>query len=235
MIDRRSLPEMTRRLFGVAFRSFLSVVLITLIMGVVLGVMSYFYLQDHHWLGLIIGVLTVAESLTAGIALGAKSGFVMALVQGLRDLRLGSSMVRMVFDRLLANTDVREIGDRGNWMTQSLERLPLAQAEQRLSAVISETVNAPPSGKGLTGWFQRMLELKLLRAVERYTLKQFRDEDAKHGGVDLDNVRDHLESQVDEWLVAKLKVGVRLWTWAVLIGLPVTVIGQAYTALALSK
>lgn len=235
MIDRRSLSDTTRRLFGVAFRSLASTVLITLIMGVVMGVLSYFYLKEQAGLAVIVAVLTIVESLAAGIALGCKYGFVMALIQGLRDLKVGSSMVRVVFNRLLANPDADETGDRGNWVAQSLERLPLAQAEQRLSRVITDSLGAEPSGNRWTGRFQRRIETRLLRTVEKYTLEQFRNEDARFGGVDLEKVRNHLESQVDEWMVARLRAGVRIWTLAILIGLPLTVFAQAYTALALSK
>ena len=235
MVDSRSLASTASRLFGVAWRSFLSVVLATFVMGIVLGVASYFYLREHTWLGPVVGLLTVAESLAAGIVLGCKYGFVMALIQGLRDFRVGGTMVRVVFERLLQVDANQEIGERGSRIVQSLERIPLAQAERSLRLVITNAVNAPSSAGGATGWFQRLLQSKLLGAVERYTLERFRDEDAKHGGVNLVKVQTHLESEVDELLVAKLKTGVRLWTLAVWIGLPVTIVGQAWAALALSK
>lgn len=235
MPNLQSLASTARQLVGVAWRSFLKMILITLAMGVVLGAGSYVYLREQGWVGPVIGLITVAEALAAGIVLGTKHGFVMALIQGVRDFGIAGAVVRVVFDRLLQVDVQQEFGERGGLIAQGLERLPLSQAEQLLSRAIKNLVNAPSSGRGVVGWFQRLLESRLLRAVEKYTLERFRDEEAKHGGIDLVKVRTHLETDVDELLVAKLRIGVRLWTVAVLVGMPVVVLGQAWAVLAISK
>ena len=54
----------------------------------------------------------------------------------------------------------------------------------------------------------------------KYTLARFREEGAKHGGIDLLKVKEELEQTVDDKLVEKIRGGLRVWTILVAIGLP---------------
>jgi hypothetical protein len=65
------------------------------------------------------------------------------------------------------------------------------------------------------------------------TATRFREEQARHGGVDLAMLQSGLEESADEVLVDKVRAGTALWTIIVIVGLPVTVAAQTYILIAL--
>jgi hypothetical protein len=89
-------------------------------------------------------------------------------------------------------------------------------------------------GRGAQGgWLRRTIQAKLLEAVRKYTLARFREEGAKHGGVDLLKMKEELERTVDDALVQRLCGGLRLWTVLVIVGLPLVVAIQTWGLLLL--
>jgi hypothetical protein len=151
----------------------------------------------------------VAEAVIAGILLGGKRAVVMALVHGLRSLQLGQTAVRLVFTRRLGVAESQESGSRDGALVLVAERLPLAQAESRLTAAVTHLL-AAPAGEG--GWFRRRVRGLLLRTVQRLTLARFREEGDRFGGVDLGKVQADLETRADGMLLRGVRGGLKLWT-----------------------
>jgi hypothetical protein len=202
---------------------------LTLAGGLLAG-LSYYFLREQHWVyGVIAAAVAFIESVTAGFVLGAKRAVVMAVVHGLSTLRLGQSLVHLVFERMLGIAGGEEFGERGGRIARGLERLPLAQAEGLLSSAVREVTGNAEQG----GWMQRKIQGRLLEAVQKYTLARFREEGAKHGGIDVLKVKEEVGRAVDDDLALKVRGGLQLWTALVVVGLPFVVAVQTWLIIML--
>ena len=228
-VDIRSIGAHVAALAWVAVRSFLGTLVLLTVAGAVLGGLSWWFLRDYHWAyGTIAAVVAFAECVAVGVILGSKRAVVMALAHGLGALRLGRSLVRLVFERMLGIAQGTEFGTRGGRLAQGLERLPLAQADELLSGAVRSIM-----GDAEGGWLRRKVQARLLEAVRRYTLARFRREGTEHGGIDLLKVKEELEQTVDDALVHKVRSGLWLWTALVIVGLPLIIAAQTWLMLAL--
>ncbi|HEY7426825.1 MAG TPA: hypothetical protein VH682_21495 [Gemmataceae bacterium] len=236
MVELREIVGSVAGLLLAAVRSFLLTLLLMLLLGATLAAASYWILSGRHWVyGLIAALAALAECAIVGVILAAKRAVATTLVHGLRKSHIGSAAVRLIFDRLLGVSAEETHGERGGWATKTAERLPLAQAEKRLGDAIRQLIHAPATEGGLTGYVRRRLQARLLGLVHKLTLASFREEDARHGGVDLAKVQGDLGERIDGLLVGKLRGGVNLWTILVLVGLPVQILALSYVVLALLK
>jgi hypothetical protein len=222
-------------LAGVAVRSFLGALLAFTLLGAGLGVLCYHLLaRVHPAYGLVAGAVALLESVAVGAILAGKRALVVSLIHGLRTRRLGRSAVGLVFGRLLDVSPGQTPGG-GGAVARTAARLPLAQAERRLSQAVRDLLGAPAEGGGPAGALRRRLQAGLLSRARAYTLARFREGDAREGGLDPARVRADLERRVDDFLAARLKRGVDRWTALVVVGLSVQVIGLALLALALLR
>ena len=236
MVDLRGAVGNIAGLLTVAVRSFLLTLLFLLLLGVVLAVASYWILSGRYWVyGLVAALVALVECVIVGVVLAAKRAVAVTLVHGLHKYEIGRGAVRLLFGRLLGVTAEEVHGQRGGWVTRTAERLPLAQAEERLNEAVQGIVEAPVEGGGPTGWLRRRVQIRLLCTVHKYTLAHFREEDARHGGVDLVKVQSDLGERMDGMLIGKLRGGINGWTIAVLVGLPAQILALDYVVLALLK
>ena len=223
-------------LLFVAIRSFCGTMLLMLCLGVVLAVSTYFLLAQYQPLyGLIGGVVAMLEAVIVGFVWGGKRAVIMTLVYGLSQFRIGKATVRLIFERLLGMDGQHSFGERGGMVARAVERIPLAQAEKQLRAVVNDLLNRPGENGGILNWAKRWLQGRLLRYVETFTLARFRESGTEQGGVDLCLVQTDLENRLDDMLVAKMRKGLNLWTLLVLVGLPVQIFATVYIVMALLK
>jgi len=209
----------------VALRSLIGTILVLTSAGIVLAVLSYFCLYESDWrYASFAAALVIMESMIAGFVLGMKRAMIMSVAHGLGTLRLGRSVVQLVFTRMLGAERGGEIGERGGQISRSLERLPLADAEELLGGAVRNLTG----GVEQAGWLRRKIQMRLLAMVQKFTLARFREEGAKHGGIDLLKVQEELEKTVDEALVRKVRAGLWLGTALALIGLPLVVALQTW-------
>jgi hypothetical protein len=222
-VDIRWLGTHLAGLAWVALRSFLSTLLVFTVAGIVLAGVSYWFLRDQHWVyrGIAVAVALI-ESVTIGVILGGKRAGAMTVAHALGSLRLGRALVRLVFERMLGVAEADEFGERGGRIARGLERLPLAQAAELLNSAVRSLAGEAEQG----GWLRRRIRARLVEMVRKYTLARFRQEGAKHGGIDLPKLKEELEQTVDDALVHKVRGALRLWTALVVIGLPVVVAAQ---------
>lgn len=206
-------------------RAFLIALVGVALFGIVLALIALYALQERHW-SIAAGAvaLTIIEAIALGVFLGSKRAIVAGVSHGLRQSRLVPSLVRVVFDRIMRLEADGEVGERGGRIVQGVERMPLAQAD----ALLSRSVQGLTGDAQQSGWLRRTLQSQLLKLIRKYTLARFRDEAAKHGGVDLIKVRNELESTADDVICRKLQAGVLLWTAAACLGLPLLVALQTY-------
>jgi hypothetical protein len=208
----------------VAVRSFLGTLLIVFLAGVVLAGVSVYWLRGYPLYAVIAAVVALVEAIALGALVGGKRALVMTLVHAVRSFQLGRSAVRLIFDRLLGGSE------RGKILAAAAERLPLAQAERRLTAAVDQLLGEQAEERG---WFRRRLHKQLLGVVQCYTLSRFREDGVGLEGVDVMKVQAELETTIDDQLVSKFRSGLNLWTILALLGLPAVVAGQTYLLIAL--
>ncbi len=229
-IEMRRVGGFLASMAWVAVKSFVGTVFVLTAAGIVLAVLSFYFLRGHHWaFGVIAVVIALIESVTTGFILGAKRAMILAVAHGLGSLRLGGAFVRMIFERMLSVKEGKEFGERGGRIAQGLEHLPLAQTEELLNGAVRDLAGQPEK----VGWLRRKIQARFFNAVRKYTLGRFREEGARHGGVDLVKVKAELEQTVDDAIVRKIRSGLRIWTVLVIIGLPSVVAVQTVIVLLL--
>jgi hypothetical protein len=118
-----------------------------------------------------------------------------ALLEGLRRFGVGRRVTELLFAQMLDVSAEQAQGERGVAVARVAERLPLAEAEARLSGAV-RTLTAPRPGKKQR-WLARLIECRMIATVERYTLDRFRDEARTTGGVDLIKVQKELRQWID--------------------------------------
>jgi hypothetical protein len=212
-----------------ALRSFLASLLGMTLTGIVLAGLSYYVLRDHWGYAVIGAVLAVIEAVLLGFVVGAKRAVVLAVAHGLNTLQLGRTIVRLVFDKILGVA--QQAGSPSGVAARTVERIPLARAEELLKGAIRGVLGE--TGQG--GWLRQQIQAALVAAVDQYTLARFREEAAAHGGIDLAKVQDELEQTIDERLVSKLRGGIGVWTALLVVALPLVVAVQTWILVLLAR
>ncbi len=212
-------------------RSFLRTMLLLFCEGVILGVVTYYWLMGGFHsaaskgpiLAATLAIAVLMECILVGILLAGKRAVAMALVHAIRVHHLGQTTVRWLFQRLLGITVEQPIGQRGGMVARAVERVPLAQLEKRMNETIGDVLAGEAAGGDLKTWLRRRVQRRLLGMVQKYTMARFREADAQYGGVDLAAVQSELESSIDDRLIRNLKHGLDLWTAVALVFLTVQV------------
>jgi hypothetical protein len=228
-VDFRAVGRHVAGMAWVAVKSFAGTLGLLTLAGCVLAGVSYFFLRGNQTYAVVGAIVAVVEGIVTGVLFGAKRGMVMGLAHGLGQLRLGKSLIQLVFDRILKVTELEAMGERGGRIARTAERVPLAQADQMLS----KAVHGVTGETGQGGWLRRKIQGKLLGMVEKYTLARFREEGAAHGGIDLLKVRGELEDTIDDKMVEKVRGGLKVWTIVVIVFFPLLVAIQTYVAIML--
>ncbi|WP_157369891.1 hypothetical protein [Zavarzinella formosa] len=219
-IDLRSLGGHLAALSRVTMRSFTLTIIVTTLFGGALGALSNHFLSEHHWaFGTAAAALALFEAAILGVMLGFKQAALAIVVYAFGTLKLGQSLVRLVFERMLG------IGGE-NSMRVVLAPLPLAQADNMLSGAV-RSVTSDEQG----GWARRVTQSRLLESVRIHILQRFRAEGKSE--IDLLKLKDDLERTVDNSLVRKVRRKVWLLTAGVAAGLPLLVAAQTWLLLLL--
>ncbi len=225
-IDLRSLGTHLAAVSRVTMRSFRRTILAAAFAGGVLAGLSYYFLREHHWAyGAAAAAVAIAEAAAVGVVLGVKRAAAAAVMYAFGTLRVGGSLVRVVFERILG-VRAEESGMR---IVQGLAPVPADQADQMLAGAV-RSVTADERG----GFVRRATQGRLLEAVRKFTQERIRvDGAAGHGGVDLLALKEKLERTVDDGLVKKVRGEIRWATAVAAVGLPLLVAAQTWLVLLL--
>jgi hypothetical protein len=232
MNDPAPAPQtFTPRLAGAAWaglRAFAVAFFAMAAAGIVLAIISFFILDGHsRWAAVIGAIVAVFEGIVAGSILGGRHASAAAAAHALGRLRLGSTVVRFIFERILGINDQMTPGSRGARFVDTGKKMPLAQAERLLTQKFDDFTKTAPA----PGWLAQKIRARVLGAVEKVTLSRCRKADAEEGGVDLLKLKTELEATIDERLVDKFKGGLTLWTVIAVVGLPAAVAAQTIIVL----
>ncbi len=218
-VDFRAVGGHFANLSWVAIRSFCGVLIGFVLAGLIFAGGSYFCLRTFYWPYPVgAALIALAEAIVAGVYLGGKHAMAAAMAQGLRKLRLGGSLVRATFDRMsIAATNAPDVSL--GTIERGMARVPLGQAEAMLTSAVHSLIGDCADA----GWLRRKLQTRMLEAVRKYTLAQFRHEGARQGGIDLTKVRDELEQSVDHVIAERLIHGTTVALWLAALILPALV------------
>lgn len=172
-------------------------------LGFSLAVSAACYLiAEKHSVDAGISVFSIPLGTCLGIgvvgAISRATRFSVRIV--VKRLQLGRRAFELIFDRMLGVTESAQAGERGGAAAKVLERVPLAQAEERLRRIVSSLLDA----EGKRGFFRKRLHKELLSQIEKWTLARFRTEGAAHGGVDLMKIKALLQAELDQLLASVL-------------------------------
>jgi len=218
MLDATSLGSNVVRLAGRGIKLFLLTFLLVILGGILLAVLSVYTLGDsgggYRFLAV---VLVILEAGFLAFFLAGRRAFALTLAEGLATMKLGSSVVRLVFDRLPA-TDKPD----GAALSPGLQTLKPGEAEHLL-ANASEVVRREA---GQLGGIKEKIQSRLIDLVQKYSL--LRVESKPGEPIDLQSIRRDLEENIDDRLADKMRGTARFYTLLVLIGFPVLVAVQTF-------
>jgi len=222
------LLELVGPVIGPVIKRALSAFVQTTVGMVTLGlgalVAAWLLVDPEPWWERPLGAaLSLAVFAGLGVFLAMKRAIGTALVHALGELGLGRRLVGGLFRQILGVTEEGTHGDRGVAVARVAERVPLAQAEQRLRSAVERLLAAPSEGGGLGGWLRRKVEGALVDRVELLTLARFREASAAEGGVDLVRVRDELVQQADALAADQVRGALSRITVLVVLGAGVLV------------
>lgn len=182
---------------GKAVRTIISMVSVTLfVLGVYTSTGMYVVSGDGSGgaLWFFAGILLILGVAIVGtVVLVSKSLPVAAVLTALEKLKLGSVAANLIFEKILKVSDDND----GYRLSERTERLPLKQAEERVTTVVEGLLNERASSRGIRAFFARKVQQGVLKAVSVVTLRELRKEDATHGGVSLVDVRNHIGPRAD--------------------------------------
>lgn len=190
-----AIGELAAPLLSRAFRAFIATTFGMITLGVLVAGGSIYALADKGGKHMLLGAVCALLLFTlGGFGLAGQRAVGTALLEGLRRAQLGTRTVRALFEALAAT--------RG---AQALERLPLAQAEEKLRAVAHQIITSPMEGGGLRASLGRKIRNALVEKVETLTVKRFRAEGADAGGIDVQKIGDELAAKADETLADQVR------------------------------
>lgn len=215
----------------VGVRAFLGTACVVMLGGMALAGAAYWFVRDAHYSHAVLAVaLVLVESAAIAAALGWKHAVAATVTHGLGSLRLGRSLVRLVFDRVSASVAQADADGGLALAADGLRRLPLARTQQLVDGAIRSLAD---DGHG--GWTRRQVRRWLFRVVRKYTLAQFREAETEHGGIDLLAVRTQVEETIDGAIVHRLRKGLWLLTILTAVGFPLLVAVQTWAIAMLPR
>lgn len=178
--------EAVAKAAAAALGAFLKTTVGIFTLGLILAIGCFWYAaQGATWRGFAAAGIALAAAAMMGLVLAGKRAAIAGVKSAVAKGQVGGKLVGTLFDRLAALPGV-----------SSVERLPLAQAEVRLTEATTNFLDGQNSG-----FIRRKLEEKLVEIIRKLTLARFREAEAKEGGIDLKVVRADLSARADAKIV----------------------------------
>jgi hypothetical protein len=200
-----ALMEVFGPVIGAALKALMKTVLGMMLLGALATGTTVYFAGQGSWVrGLLAAALSLAALAVCTFLLAVKNAVMRGLLHGLQKLSLGRRVLELVF-RQLGVTENSTQGERAGAAGRLVEKLPLREAEARLSGAVKSLLDERAAKTGVRAWLSRQLIEGALTRIEKITLARFRSEDAKTGGVDLLVVRDELAAGIDQTLTRGIK------------------------------
>lgn len=191
------LLELFGPIIGAALKALLRTVFGMVLLGVcVTGATVYFAAQGSWLRGAIAAGLSLAALAIVTGMLAVKNAIGRGLLLGLEKLSLGRRVLTMLFNRI-GVTDESAHADRAGSAGRLAEKLPLREAEEKLTNAVNGMLAEGAGKGGIRGWLMTKLLNATLTRVQAVTLTRFRSDANAASGVDLRVIRDELAGVID--------------------------------------
>ncbi len=209
MPDLGPLVDAAAPLGGAAIKGLLKTTAGAVILTILTAAGSFWIAYDGSAIrGVIAVLLVVVLGTVVGTVLAVKTAIVSAVSAGIERLALGRRLSELVFSRL-----------KGTAVAGHAERVPLAQAEQKLRAAIGGVRREDLAGKS---WAVRKVGEKVLGAIETLTLARFREEGKTSGGIDMSRTGTVVGEMIDGFVLDTITKKITALT-AIVAGLTLAV------------
>jgi hypothetical protein len=191
------LLELFGPIIGAALKALLRTVFGMVLLGVcVTGATVYFAAQGSWTRGAIAAGLSLIALVIVTGMLAVKNAVGRGLLLGLEKLSLGKRVLTMVFNRI-GVTDESDHADRAGAAGRLAEKLPLREAEEKLTNAVNGMLAEGAGKGGVRGWMMTKLLNATLVRVQALTLTRFRSDTNSASGIDLRVIRDELAGVID--------------------------------------
>jgi hypothetical protein len=191
------LLELFGPVIGAALKALLKTVFGMVLLGaVVTGGTVYFAAQGSWLRAALAAVLSLVALAVVTSVLAVKNAIGNGLLHGIEKLKLGQKVLNVVFAQVGVH-DGSVQGERAGAVGRTVEKIPLREAETKLSGAVHGLLEARAGKTGVRAWLARKVMNTVLEKIESITLARFREVDAQESGVDLLKVRDELGAGID--------------------------------------
>jgi len=219
-MDVPSLGFHFRSLVLRGLRAFLLTWLAMAIGGIVVAVVSGDWMPEVDPVyRTLLQILFALQFIVVGFFLGMRRALAAALTSGVRSLELGRRTSGALFRQFDAgeglgrfDDDPKLTGKPATVRAVSDEQLSAALLDERLGRIVSAlafgSVQSGWRRRGILGWLQAVLT----SAIGAITMARFRKKTGRIGHIDTVSLRQDLEAQIDDLLLARLRYTLLAWT-----------------------
>lgn len=229
MIDLFTTGPTLFRLARQGLRTFLRTLAVAILGGIVLGMICGWFLREESgYYRFLSWTLILIECLVVGFYLAGRRAVANTMAEGLTSMRLGSSLLGLVFDKMPSAT---QSAPQGGQLAPGLQKLEPGKAEILLNNS-TEDVKREASA---SSWLPQKLQSKLLDLVQKYAQVRVRENAEGKKEIDLQSLQGEMKDNIDQRLADQVRSSSRFWTTAALIGLPLLAALQTYLLLHLAN
>lgn len=212
------------RLARFGLKTFLFTLLYVALGGILLAFVSAFFLRHYPGYYRFLAItLVMIETGVIAFYLAGKRTVSLTMAEGFSSMKLGSSLVGVVFARMPSNRP------EGAELSPGLQRLEPGQAERLLTDATDDVERQTTQQSGIRQKFQA----RLLELVRKHSLA--RVQSTGNDRVDLQNVKEELEQTIDERLADNMRGTARFYTLLVVVGFPLLVALQTYLIMTMAQ
>jgi hypothetical protein len=212
-----------------AIQAFLRTTAGMIVLGLLLAGGSFYWAaQGSSLRGVLAVLLACGLCAVFGLMLAVKRAVARGLLHGVQKLKIGSRLLKPIFHHVCGVSGKGQPDSITGAIGANVQSLPLAQAEERLSDAVRDLLAAPDAGGGLNGWLRRRLQVRLVRSIQKLTLKRFRKAGKQDSGIDLWQVRDELADTIDRRLGEQIQRGMRSATVLAVLLVALLALGGAH-------
>lgn len=196
------LLELFGPIIGAALKALLRTVFGMVLLGVCVTVATVLIAAQGSWVrgAIAAGLSLLALAIVTGM-LAVKNAVGRGLLLGLEKLSLGRRVLTLLFNRI-GVTDDSAHADRAGSAGRLAEKLPLREAEEKLTNAVNGMLAEGAEKGGVRGWMMTKLLNAILTRVQALTLARFRSDANSAGGIDLRVIRDELSGLIDAKLAS---------------------------------
>jgi hypothetical protein len=221
-----------RPLVVAATRAFLITWLAMIVGGIVLSVIAGHWMSDVDPVPrTLLQVFFAGQFVVVGFYIALRRALAAGLVRGAKSLQLGRLGLGFLLNRFHRQAPIEApenslAGDANQPRRDPFGTLPAILAQQRIGSIVSALSAGRRSRRGVFGW----LRGALMSAVGAIAWNKMRGRSQRAERVNVSSMREELEDQIDDLLLARLRYTLWVWTAMIVAGLVLEVVAISWIA-----